>query len=89
MGFVERNFRQVIPQGIEACEAIHKTYELMDRVLIDGEDNILLFKNIEIVRECERKMHEVCLSLAEIDERITNAELQVLYGPPPFFEDEE
>lgn len=88
MSFIERNFRNVIPQGIEACEAIHKTYELLDRVLIDGEDNVLLYKNLEIVRECESKMHEVCLSLVEMDERLANAELQVLYGPPPFFSEE-
>lgn len=89
MGFIDRDFRNVIPEGLEACEAIHRTYELLDRVLVDGEYNVLLIKNLETVRECESKMREVCRSLAQIDEELAKAELEVLYGPPPFFNDEQ
>ncbi len=67
---------------------------LFDQVLnligkVNGrDDNELLYQNLKSIEECRDRMYTVNDSLVEINERLENIELSILYGPFSDFDDE-
>ena len=78
--------KQLINQTALSCEAFHVTYSMMIHPLLDEE---IIFNNSRTVKECEQKVREVYTSLVELDRRLSEIDLQILYGPPPFFNVED
>lgn len=91
MLFDNRYLRKAVNQSQYASEMLANEYELVLDALGCGEtrnDNELLYQNLKIIEECKEKLRLISNSILEINESVERCELEVLYGPPPFFEND-
>ncbi len=89
--FDDRYLRKAVKQSKYVSEMLAKVYNLvLDALGSAGnqDDNELLYQNLKTIEECKEKLHLICNSIAAINESIERCELEVLYGPPPFVENE-
>lgn len=89
--FDDRYLRKAVSQSRLAYENLVEVYGLVLDCLGSAgsrDDNELLYQNLKIVEECKEKLRMVSSKIAAINESLEQCELEILYGPPPFFEND-
>lgn len=89
--FDDRYLRKAVSQSRLAYENLVEVYGLVLDCLGSAgsrDDNELLYQNLKIVEDCKEKLRMVSSKIATINENLEQCELEILYGPPPFFEND-
>lgn len=86
-----RYLRKAVNQSKLTSAGLEEVYDVVLDSLGSArtrDDNELLYHNLKIIEECKDKLSIMSSRIAEINESLEQCELEVLYGSPPFFENE-
>ena len=89
--FDNRYLRKAVNQSKVAFDSLKEVYDLVLDALGSArtrDDNELLYQNLKTIEECKDKVSIISSRIAAINESLEQCELEVLYGPPPFFEND-
>ncbi len=82
------SLRNAVAESGKSSERLGEVYELLLRTLgaFGRDDNERLYQTLKDVEACRDTMRGLNEALTQILTRLEDMELQVLYGPPSFFD---